>query len=215
MEYDVKYNIVNFRNVGFLNAQFTDEQLKPIKDEIQKIQSNFSLATEANSILAGHIKHEYHLTDSLSHLEQLFSPLIHAYDSTFDYNKEFNILSKNVPIYLDSAWVNFQQKHEFNPPHNHSGIYSFALWIKIPYSYKNEKAMFPKLGHNTINSTGSFNFQYVNALGKISTYTITLDTTSENCAVFFPAEMVHDVNPFYTSDDYRISVSGNFKFKTA
>ena len=211
----MEYNIVNFNNVGFLNVQFTDEQLRPIKDEIEKIQSNFSIAQEANHKLAGHIKHEYELIDSLSHIENLFSPLVREYNIIYNYNREFNILSQDVPIYLDSAWVNFQQKYEFNPPHNHSGIYSFALWIKIPYSYENEKTVFPKIGSKTINSTGAFCFQYVNALGKISTYTINLDTTSENCAVFFPAEMIHEVNPFYTSDDYRISVCGNFNFRTA
>ena len=31
--------------------------------------------------------------------------------------------------------------------------------------------------------------------------------------LLFPSEMYHGVYPFYTSDDYRISVSGNFNFK--
>jgi len=211
----MEHNVVNFKNIGFLSVQFTDDQLKPVKEEIEKIRSNFELAKEANHKLAGHINHEYDLIESLPHLEKLFSPLIDIYDFHFDYTKEFSMLSKDVPIYLDSAWVNFQQKHEFNPPHNHSGIFSFALWINIPYSYDNERKVFPKVGSKTINSTGSFTFQYTNALGRIGTYTINLDTTSQNCAVFFPAEMVHEVSPFYTSDEYRISVSGNFKFKTA
>jgi hypothetical protein len=211
----VGYNIVNFKNFGFLQVRFTDKQLKPIIDEIQKIQSNFSLAIETNEKLAGHINHEYDLIDSLPYIESLFSPLIREYESIYDYGKEFTMLSDDVPIYLESAWVNFQKKHEFNPPHNHSGIYSFALWIKIPYSYENEKEMFPKLSDTTTNVTGSFSFQYVNVLGNVSSYTINLDKTSENYAVFFPAKMIHGVHPFYTSDDYRISVSGNFKFKTS
>jgi len=29
----------------------------------------------------------------------------------------------------------------------------------------------------------------------------------------FPSQLIHAVYPFYTSDEYRISVSGNIKFK--
>ena len=31
----------------------------------------------------------------------------------------------------------------------------------------------------------------------------------------FDAEHTHEVYPFYTSDDYRITVSGNLKFDTS
>ena len=30
--------------------------------------------------------------------------------------------------------------------------------------------------------------------------------------IIFPACVNHGVYPFYTSDDYRVSVAGNFKF---
>jgi hypothetical protein len=35
----------------------------------------------------------------------------------------------------------------------------------------------------------------------------------ENHFFLFPAELNHSVDPFYTSDKYRISVSGNYKFQ--
>jgi hypothetical protein len=41
-----------------------------------------------------------------------------------------------------------------------------------------------------------------------------VDKTWENVIVLFPAGLTHSVSPFYSSDDYRISVAGNIKFKT-
>jgi hypothetical protein len=35
----------------------------------------------------------------------------------------------------------------------------------------------------------------------------------ENTLLLFPAKLTHAVYPFYSSDDYRISVSGNVVFK--
>src|SRR5210317_1168257 len=33
---------------------------------------------------------------------------------------------------LDTLWINFSQKHDFNPPHNHTGVLSFVIFCKIP-----------------------------------------------------------------------------------
>ena len=70
------YNLVNFKNIGFLSAQFTEDQLAPIKQEIRKIQRNFDLATPAQHKLAGHIQHEYDLIESKDYLESLFLPFV-------------------------------------------------------------------------------------------------------------------------------------------
>ncbi|BCU96073.1 MAG: hypothetical protein CM15mV11_1480 [Caudoviricetes sp.] len=38
---------------------------------------------------------------------------------------------------------------------------------------------------------------------------IPLDKNYEWKMVLFPSRMYHGVNPFYTSDEYRVSISGN------
>ena len=43
---------------------------------------------------------------------------------------------------------------------------------------------------------------------------IELDRNSAGKMVIFPATLKHSVYPFYTSDDYRISVSGNFTLRS-
>ena len=208
------YEAVQFRNFGYLLTKFTVEQLKPLKDEILKVQSNFKTATPQNNMLAGHIKSEYRLKDSVNYIEQLFLPFIAQYEKQYNYMGKFSFLDRDVPLYLDSLWVNFQKKHEFNPPHTHSGVFSFVIWVEVPYLYEDEKKVFPDVSKGTKNSTGSFCFQYIDCLGGIQSHVINADKTFENTAVIFPADMTHSVHPFYTNDSYRISVSGNFKFKT-
>ena len=52
-------------------------------------------------------------------------------------------------------------------------------------------------------------FQYNTALGGLDTEYLYVDKSFEWKMVFFPARLNHGVNPFYTSDDHRVSISGN------
>jgi hypothetical protein len=63
------------------------------------------------------------------------------------------------------------------------------------------------------NLAGHFAFHFTDTLGDIRTYSIPADKTQENSILLFPARMKHSVFPFYSSDDYRITVSGNFAIK--
>jgi hypothetical protein len=204
-----EYSLHEFNNIGFLQSKFTEEELSPIKQEIVEIQKNFFLAESVNYSLAGHIRKEYKLSKSKQYIENLLLPYVIEFDNQSKYLQSLNLLNKDVSIKLEYPWVNFMKKHEFNPPHNHSGLLSFVIWIKIPFNIEEEFQQFPDIKHN---ATGCFNFLYINSLGKICTHTIKADKNMENCILIFPSELTHFVNPFYTSDDYRISISGNFKF---
>ena len=212
MNQEIIFN--NFKNIGFIQSTFTTEQLKPVREEITKIQNDFDnfKSQKANFTLAGNISKEFFLEDSADHLENLILPLVGVYDQLFDYTKSFNIMEKSYPLMLEVPWVNFQSKGEFNPNHDHSGILSFVLYIQVPYLIQDEM----KTGsgaYSNRNVPGHFEFTYANALGNIQTQSIPVDKTYENTILVFPSKMQHCVYPFFTSDDYRISISGNFKLK--
>jgi hypothetical protein len=200
-----------FKTIGFVSKKFTDEELKPIKDEINLIQQNWKDAIPANTTLAGKIKKEYVLSSSIGHIQELLNPLISAYDQEFDYFSPISVNTRNCPVMLETAWVNFQEKYEYNPVHNHGGLMSFVIWVKIPFSLEEESKIFPDTPRSAEN--GSFSFLYTNTNGQIRNYTIPVDSSYENVCVMFPSTMMHCVHPFYTSNDYRISVSGNFKIQ--
>jgi hypothetical protein len=195
---------VNFSNLGFLKVNLSDEDIKPIINEVKELKRNFDGATRFNQGLAGHLNNEYHLFKCKPDLEKLLLPLIDEYKKTFPHYE-----CKDQSYFLENVWVNFQKKHEFNPVHHHLGIFSFAMWLKIPYFIEDEYKTFPFLLKSE-NITANFCFQYTDALGEIQRHAIPADKNWENSLIFFPAKMRHFVNPFYTSDEYRISISGNF-----
>lgn len=217
----INFHYESFPNFGFIKAVLSDEQIKPIKDEINFIKNNFDSATKANDILAGNIEKEYELKSSLSHIESLLLPLAQAYISANNYKDYLSSIlkkytkSKNetIDIKLTIAWVNFQNKYEFNPMHNHGGVLSFVIWIDIPFLIDDELKQSHVKDSNT-KVGGQFCFVYSDILGNTKTYPIKADKNYNNGLLLFPATLNHLVYPFFTSDKQRISVSGNFDIKT-
>ena len=113
---------------------------------------------------------------------------------------------------IERIWVNFQYKNEFLPLHNHSGIMSFVIWVDIPFSHSEE---FINNFHNDIiqDRSSFFQFVYTDCLGKITTLDLPVDKSWEGRICLFPAELHHQVYPFYTSDNPRVSISGNIRLK--
>jgi len=207
---------VNLSNIGIVKSQASPELLSIVGAEISKIQSDFSKAVAKNQTLAGNILHEYQLFDCCSALEIKTREMAMLHQETYSdnyttgLNAHTNILeSGKIPkLKLKSAWVNFQQKGEFNPLHNHTGLYSFVLWYKIPYYANIEERAGP--GRKSKNQlSGKFQFHYTDILGNITGAALPIDNKWEGQILLFPSLLNHSVYPFYSSNDYRISIAGN------
>jgi len=213
----MEYNWQNFNNLGYIWAQLTPEQLEPIWQEIREVRADFDKAVPVNHYLAGNIKHEYELIKCHGHVEKLILPLIAGYDKQYgNYillgNKTHKLPEDNINLLLDKLWVNFQKKGEFNPTHSHGGVMSFVIWMDTPYNIEDE-FNYESTKDAESKVAGHFCFLYNNALGEINTHPIPVDRSFNGRIALFPAKMKHQVYPFNTSDDYRISVSGNFFFR--
>ena len=174
-----KKNLQIFNNVGYLRSALSDSAILPIVNEVQEISNNFNLAIPMNNSLAGNIKKEFELINSRSHIAEIVLPLIKDYDDYFRYSKTVSVVNlTNRQIVLDRVWVNFQAPTEFNPVHRHTGLFSFVIWINIPFYAEDEIARLPHNNADTIRS-GTFNFYYINSLGKISEETIICDKNFE------------------------------------
>jgi hypothetical protein len=199
--------IIDFKNIGFYQIKLTNDQLEPVRKEIKELQQKFNsaLPITMNKSLAGHLAREYSLCDpTQKYLNDLVEPYVNLYVT--EYETYFN---NNKQLKLDVGWVNFQKKSEFNPMHNHSGVCSFVIWIKIPYKIQNE------FNENSVKYSnkpvaGCFAFMYNTSAGTAASHIIEADQMYENTLLIFPSNLNHCVYPFYTSDDYRISVAGNF-----
>lgn len=166
-----------------------------------------------NEYLAGNIREEYAIpvvdNSCFREFERFVLDKVEEYDEKYNYLSTIMVLNRDVPYGLGNPmWVNFQKKHEFNPIHTHSGIYSFVIWVQIPYDIENELKNSPGVESNT-NLASMFQFYCSDFLGNIHTPQLKVDKSFEGKILLFPAKLNHSVYPFYTSDDYRISVSGN------
>lgn len=200
-----------FQNVGYALYRFTEEELKPIWDEIHAIQADSSQVHTMNHELAGNIKYEFELTQTFDYIEKLVSPKLWQFNNVFNYPNSLEVLTEPKPLRLDRPWVNIMHKHEFNPIHNHSGVMSFVIWMDVPYTLAEEHAMKPWVPAHT-NLAGQFALHYIDTLGHIKSEAIKVDKSYNGVMCMFPSGMHHSVFPFYSSDKPRISVAGNFIF---
>ena len=207
-----KVRAQQFPNLGYLSAEVPLDLMDLLRVRVAEVQADFGKAKPKNEHLVGHLRKEFSLDHCKDEFERYLVSLSFAYDKIFHYLGGFNIFGKpadfELHLHLSSLWVNFQEKHEFNPPHNHSGVMSFVIWVQVPYDLEKEKLWFPDL-HAGNRKASIFEFFYNSSLGYAATCGLEVDKTWEGKVVMFPAKLMHAVHPFYTSDDYRISVSGN------
>jgi hypothetical protein len=170
---------------------------------------------KANQDLAGNIENEFLIPDGKPIVWPLIDKCIQAhFDKYPNYYARISDMHKSEQFHLTlhSLWVNYQKKHEFNPIHIHDGLFSFVIWHKVPYTIKDEKARFPHMKESEVRA-GHFCFLMTNEMGDIVSQALPADKEWEGKMALFPASLNHQVYPFYTSDEYRISISGNIGFR--
>ena len=178
------------------------------KDILDTLWRYIGKATDRlNHKLAGNIDESLILEDEEDTLLLFLTPVVERYLNTVrvkisDYDRISNELK------LESLWVNYQKQHEFNPLHNHFGLISFVIWMKIPTDWKEQHELpFAKNSNGPLAS--DFQFTYTDILGHVQDYPIPMDSEKEGVILLFPSRLRHQVYPFYNCDKERISISGN------
>ena len=204
------YNTFNLPNLGILQEKI------PI-DLYNKLYEECLTAREDNKntisgLTSSGVPDHVFLEKTFPELQVYIGQLVQKYENSFNYLKNLDFLTKDHFLHIDKAWINFQKKHEFLPNHIHDGALSYSMWIKIPYDEQEEKN-YKKLKYEN-KKFYSFEFSYTNILGQICNQSYEITKKSEGYILMFPSKLTHCVYPFYTSDDYRISISGNILFNS-
>jgi hypothetical protein len=198
----IEVSPVSIKNFLYLESRLPDNIFKKIQDDVEYILNNQNKMQKYNKSLAGNLEKEFGSYKSKEILNPILQTIANECYMHFTETKE------TFDWEILDIWTNYQKKYEYNPLHKHSGDLSFVLWVKIPYDLEEELNL-----ENAVNSNNPsnslFNFVYSDNFGRITSYKINLDKSFEGKIVMFPSHLNHIVYPFYTSDDYRISISGN------
>jgi len=199
--------------IGWLDIRLPKSVMERLQEYIEVARKD---PTIYNAELVGNISKSLVLKDKDDwFFKNILASLIGEFCKTWPaYTKEIAILTKPAPYCLDAFWVNFQKQHEFNPPHNHSGVFSFVVWVKIPTDWREQHAL-PISANSNDPRASDFQFQYTTIMGGIESYRYFLDKEAEGGMLLFPAKLNHTVYPFYNCDKERISISGNIFFNTS
>ena len=111
------------------------------------------------------------------------------------YVDNIKILNENRPLVFHKPWINYHKPNEYIPLHEHSGVFSYNIYVKLP-----EKSL--------------FKFHYMSTIGTNLNFPINLTKKPEGIIILFPSTLQHVVYPYLGKDKMRISVAGNLFLKT-
>ena len=193
---EVKYQVLQWGPciVHLKISEAFQQKLLKGAEEARKLKKDF------RSNLAGIIKEEYSYENRKDYVDEI-AQFLTVYDLAYQKwkSEEYKVKPEYI---LNSLWVNFMKKSEYNPPHDHSDFLSFVIFLKVPEEITKEQEKF--IGNSA--GPGSLTFLY----GEGNRQAITYQSVKpqERDIFIFPAWIKHYVAPFY-SDVTRISVSGN------
>tara|TARA_X000000368_G_scaffold385707_1_gene345171 strand:+ start:34 stop:651 length:618 start_codon:yes stop_codon:yes gene_type:complete len=193
---------IQLPNPGLTIGMIPPEIYKLVMQEIREIEKDDRGIIKMNRILAGQIEREYKLEKSKQYIVPYLEEMGRGYQKNWNYYQ-------GQDLKVDSLWVNLQQKTEYNPLHNHDGILSYVAWLDIPYKHEDEMNINQSRNSRSNKNSASFQFIYSTILGQIENEIYKVENGWEGRIIMFPAKLLHIVYPFYTSDDYRISIAGN------
>jgi len=196
-------------NAPWLDLRLTKEEMDYLWDDINGKQS------DAKKYLAGQNSKSKFIEDKDNWFYENVMKECIEYLYYKDWNNYYNVhvvKSAPPPVFeLKELWVNYQKQHEFNPAHNHSGLFSFVVFMKIPTHWKEQHAL-PISANSNAPVASNFEFLLGTGAGRVQAIPIPLCSEDEGRMLFFPAWLKHQVYPFYECEEERITVSGNIFF---
>lgn len=202
---EIKWDTFTLPNIPIYQTKLPQDIIDRLWDYVGKAKENFndSLAGNISKSLILEDEDDYFMKYVVGPIAQMYADHVHSV--TWVQN---NCTTRPKNMSLSRFWVNFQNQNEFNPVHNHSGIVSFVIWMKIPTEWQDQHAL-PISANSNAPSASDFQFLYSDVLGNHQDYRIMMSKQQEGWILVFPAQLRHQVYPYYNCDDQRVSISGN------
>jgi len=193
-ENKIEYSINNFYNFGYIKSKLPKKLYSNLLKECLEAKKNKKLIS---GLTNKGVPQHFFVEKNHKELMVFIEKMLIAYEHSFPNLSDIKVSTQNVSLGYDIPWINLQKQHEFVPIHLHTGIFSYTIWMKIPYDSTKEEY------------SGNFQFIYVDVTGASRSEIIKLSKEDEGTIIMFPAKLNHIVWPFYNNKDTRISISGN------
>lgn len=200
----------------------------PLSDEVFKNLKQATLGQNHAESLAGVLEDQYLVNDKecpefvdfikaqsleylqIRHNDLIFHHIVNSFRNDKWNNKrdEFDV-KKHFDLNIDRIWLNSGTNNSYSPLHIHSGLFSFIVYVNIPYTFEEECKLTPNIEvDKVLNGCTEFvdNFFY-------SSIKVAVDKSTEGACFLFPAWVPHMVYPF-KSKGRRITISGNLYLTT-
>ena len=200
---NLEFSEIKLYNPGVLKTRIPASIFADLTRDLQKQIDN--KPKKYNTFLVGQIETEFQYV-----INGQFRDCIEQ--TYLEYSRKFNFYENQNYIIDNDAWANFQKKHEYNPIHFHHKAISWVTWITIPYDLEEELNM-PNVKEAHVKYASKFEFIYNSFDGGISTTQLDIDKTWEGSLIMFPNYLKHQVYPFQTSNEPRVSISGNIDIR--
>ena len=190
---EIKYRTLRW-GPCVVQLKVLDEVKNQLLSEAEKSNTSYG------NRLAGHLSKEVKLDSN--NYKIFFNEIFTIYNHALG---QWLGKTDNLQYIVSDLWCNFQKANEFNPPHNHGGLLSFVIYLKVPKEIKEECAKHQEKKSSA--GPGSISF-FMGDSDKKNSLTNNSFFPEEGDMFIFPAWLKHWVYP-YRSDVIRVSVSGN------
>ena len=210
-DFDIEWEPYSLPNILIYHAQLPEY----IMDRLWTYIDNADTNKVWNQHLAGNLESSLTLDDTDDFFaNRIILPMSREYIKRSMIPLEGNHGSDHFSqgdldsLRVTKLWVNFQNQHEFNPLHCHTGLLSFVIWMRIP-TESEEQDKLPLTKDSNSKVASDFQFFYSDILGTHRDIVVPMGSKREGTIFIFPAKLRHQVYPFYNCDEKRVSISGN------
>lgn len=205
----IEFTEIKLRNLGILQAKLPDQLWSNVRKSIETQIENKNVMKKLKEKVFTTVSG---IEETITiQLQQEFHTFVN--DLSLEYMKYFDQKTP-TSVKISSLWANLQKKYEYRPYHYHynkdDNFLSFVLYYNIPYDLQDEDSLSNHHHQKSeIFRNSRLEFMYNAIDGSKLVYQLDVDKSYEGTIVLFPNTLYHMVYPFYTSDDYRISIAGN------
>ena len=203
-----KPTAVDLPNYGVLECELEDKDI----DYLWKLVHKYARGAkwEGNRLLSidNIDDKQFFISDDEGLFQnEVLMPAAQSYFET--YGTPFKLKSTHYHLPTFSRfWCRVSQDGDYQSIHDHQGIFTFVVWLKIPFEGEDERQV--QAGFRP--EASDFVLCYPDTCGQYQKRNWVLGKGAEGKMLFFPSDINHIVYPHYTTTEYRVALAGDIVF---